>query len=137
MSVETSNVTSERTRAWWLGALKWFDPRAHDAGTWAFSLNRVTALGLTLYLFMHLLVLSQLASGPQAYDNFVLLAKSPLFILGEFLVVAGGVIHGLNGLRIGLTTFGIAVPYQKQLFYVLMAIALVGCLWFAFKMFTA
>ncbi|MGB8644354.1 MAG: succinate dehydrogenase, cytochrome b556 subunit [Anaerolineae bacterium] len=137
MDAENRNLRTERTRSWLTGAVKWFDPRSRQVGTWAFSLNRITALGLTLYLFMHLLVLSQLASGPAGYNSFTALAKSPLFLMGEFLVVAAGIIHGLNGLRIALTSFGIAVPYQKQLLYILMAIALGVCLYFAFKMFAA
>ena len=128
-------MTINTTRAWLTGAVKWFDPRARQVGTWAFSLNRITALGLTLYLFLHLIILSQLAQGPQAYDGFLATIKSPVFVFGEFLVVAAGIIHGLNGLRIGLNSFGIAIPYQKQIFYGLMAVALVGCAFFAFKMF--
>ncbi len=137
MSANNDSMGTDRTQSWLVGALRWFDPRTRQAGDWAFILNRITALGLTLYLFMHLLVLSQLADGPQGYDNFVALATSPLFIFGEFLVVAGGVIHGLNGLRVALTSFGIAVPYQKQLFYILMVVAVISCLYFAVKMFTA
>ncbi len=116
---------------------RWFDPRGRKAGTWAFILNRVTALGLTLYLYLHLIVLGKLAQGPQAYDAFVALAKSPIYIFGEFLVVAAGIIHGLNGLRVGLNSFGVAVPYQKQLFYGLMTIAIIGSLVFGVRMFTA
>ncbi len=135
MSVQTPGVTSERVGSWLTGAIRWFDPRARNIGTYAFILNRLTALGLTLYLFMHLLVLYQLAMGEQAYDAFVVLAKSPLILVGEFLVVAGGVIHGLNGIRVALTSFGIGIPYQKQLFYVLMAIAAVTSIYFAVRMF--
>ena len=130
-------MTVNTTRNWLVGAIKWFDPRARQVGTWAFSLNRITALGLTLYLFMHLIVLGQLAQGPKAYDGFLSTIKSPVFVFGEFLVVAAGIIHGLNGLRIALNSFGIAIPYQKQLFYGLMAVALIGCAFFAFKMFLA
>ncbi len=130
-------MTLDRSGSWFTGAIKWFDPRWRRVGTWAFSLNRITALGLTLYLAMHLVVLSQLAQGAQAYDGFLALIKNPLFVFGEFLVVAAGVIHGLNGLRIALTSFGIAVPRQKQLFYVLMAIALSCILMIGFRMFTA
>ncbi len=114
---------------------RWFDPRHHKAGTWAFILNRVTALGLTLYLALHLVALSQLAMGPQAYDSFIALAKTPLIKIGELLVVAAGIIHGLNGIRIALSSFGIGVRIQKQLFAGLMAIAFVGILFFAFSMF--
>ena len=32
----------------------WFIPVGRQAGGWAFALNRVTAIGLTFYLFLHL-----------------------------------------------------------------------------------
>jgi len=114
---------------------RWFDPRSHKPGTWAFILNRITALGLTLYLAMHLVALSQLAMGPAAYDNFIQLAKTPVIKLGELLVISAGMIHGLNGIRIALTSFGIGVRIQKQLFAGLMVLVLAGILIFAFSMF--
>ena len=68
---------------------RWFDPRRRSPGTWAFILNRVTALGLTFYLALHLLMLSQLAQGPAAYNNFIQLAKTPVIKVGEILVIFG------------------------------------------------
>jgi len=114
---------------------RWFDPRHHQPGTWAFILNRVTALGLTLYLALHLVALSQLAMGPQAYDNFIVLAKTPVIKVGEMLVIAAGLIHGLNGIRIALSSFGIGVRNQKQIFAGLMAVAAIGIFIFAFSIF--
>lgn len=115
----------------------WFNPIGRQAGGWAFILNRITALGLTFYLYLHLVVLGQLAKGPEGYDNFVKLMHNPLAIAGELLVVTAGILHGLNGLRIVLTTFGVSVTRQKQLFYALMAVALVAILVFGVRMFTA
>ena len=71
-------------------AWRWFDPRNRSLSTWAFILNRVTALGLTLYLFMHLIVLGTLSQGPGAYDQFIAFAKNPIFKVGEMLVIAAG-----------------------------------------------
>ncbi len=102
-----------------------------------FILNRVTALGLTLYLFLHLGVLSQLAQGPQAYDGFIALAHSPIFIFGEALVVAAGFIHGLNGIRIALNSFGIGARYQKTILVLVLVIAMACSLVFAVKMFSS
>ena len=115
--------------------LRWFDPRNRQVGTWAFILNRVTALGLTLYLAIHLIVLSQLAQGPSAYNTFVTFAKNPFFKIGEMLVIAAGIIHGLNGVRIALNSFGIGVRYQKQMFLALMLLAIAGIAYFGFIMF--
>lgn len=115
---------------------RWFDPRSRSLGTFGFILNRVTALGLTLYLLLHLAALGQLAKGAAAYDGFIALVKNPLFKLGELLVIAAGVIHGLNGIRIALNSFGIGVRRQKSTFIALMLVALFIIAFFAFKMFS-
>jgi succinate dehydrogenase / fumarate reductase cytochrome b subunit len=116
--------------------LRWFDPRDRAVGTWAFILNRITALGLTLYLFLHLIVLSQIAQGPEAYDAFLKIAHTPVIKIGEMLVIAAGLIHGLNGIRIALTSFNIGTRYQRWIFAVLMLLAAAGIVFFGIKMFS-
>jgi succinate dehydrogenase / fumarate reductase, cytochrome b subunit len=118
------------------GAAHWFDVRKRSAGTFAFVLNRITGLGLTVYLFLHLIVLSTLSRGPEAYDQFLALVKSPVFIFFEFLVVVAAIFHGLNGLRIALNSFGIAVPFQKHIFYAVLILTGVICAYFAIRMFS-
>ena len=125
----TRNEPSAR-RFW-----SWFIPLRRDIGYWAFALNRITALGLTLYLFLHLIILGKLAQGPGAYDEFLLLTENPLIKLGEWAVVAGAILHGLNGIRVILTSFGISVTRQQQLFYGLMAVALIVILIFTARMY--
>jgi len=116
--------------------IKWFDPRNKSLGSWAFILNRITGLGLTLYLFLHLIMLGQLAKGPEAYDGFIALVRNPIFLAGELLVIAAALIHGLNGIRIGLTSFGVAGSKQKQLFIGLMTVAIIAIVYFAVRMFS-
>jgi succinate dehydrogenase / fumarate reductase cytochrome b subunit len=128
------NTAKNQPSAWKFWT--WFNPLGRQIGGWGFILNRITGLGLTLYLYLHLVILGQLAMGPDAYDNFLKLIHNPLFVFGEFLVVAAGLIHGLNGIRVGLTSLGVAVPQQKGLFIALMVIAVIGCLFFAYRMFT-
>ncbi len=126
---KTANQPSS-DKAW-----KWFMPVGRRTGGWAFILNRITSLGLTLYLFLHLVVLGQLALGAEAYDNFLKLIHHPVYVFGELLVVAAAIIHGLNGARITLTSFGVGIPRQKQLFYGLMAVAVIVILVFTVRMF--
>lgn len=114
--------------------LTWFDPRWREVGTWAFILNRLSGIGLTVYLFLHLAVLGTLARGPDAYDSFISLAKSPLFMLGELLVITGGLYHGLNGLRVALTSFGVGVAHQRWLFYGILILVIGGGAIFAVRM---
>lgn len=116
---------------------KWFDPRNRQTGTWAFILNRVTAIGLVIYLAMHLVVLSLLTKGPEAYDGFVAFAHSPLVKIGEMLVITAGILHGLNGIRIGLTGIGIGVRHQKLMLFGIMGLGLIIISIFAWVMFLA
>lgn len=109
--------------------LRWFDFRSGRVGMLAYILNRVTAIGLVVYLYLHLVVLSMLAGGAAQWDPFIAIARSPLFLTLDVILLAGILIHGLNGVRVTLTGFGVGVRSQKLLFIVLMlvgAIALIA-----------
>jgi succinate dehydrogenase / fumarate reductase cytochrome b subunit len=114
---------------------RWFDPRARDAGSWAFILNRLTGLGLTFYLGMHLVVLDKLAQGPRAYDDFVALSQSLLIKLGEVVLIAAVLFHGLNGVRLTLHAFGIGIRHQKKLLAVVLLGTLLTSILFAVRLF--
>lgn len=114
------------------GILGWFDPRGRRLGGIAFILNRLTGLGLVAYLYLHLLILSMLLQGPNAWDDFVAIALSPPFLALDVLLLAGMLFHGLNGIRVGLVGLGIAASRQKALVIAVMVtaafVALVGAL---------
>ncbi len=110
------------------GLAAWFDPRGRDVGYWAFVLHRLTGLALVLYLALHLWVLSLLARGPQAWDDFIALARSPLFLALDVLLLFGVLFHGLNGLRVALVGLGVAAARHKTLFWMLMAVLVVALL---------
>jgi succinate dehydrogenase / fumarate reductase cytochrome b subunit len=128
-------MTSPNKQMPLLSIWRWFDPRGRDIGTWAFILNRISAISLTVYLFLHLIILRKLALGPQAYDSFVVFMKNPLFIAGELLVIVAGIYHALNGLRVVVTSFGIGVGYQKILSLIVFTITIIACVVFALRMF--
>ncbi len=118
------------------GILDWFDPRGRNVGGWGFIINRLSAIGLTVYLYLHLYMLGKLAQGPEAFDAFIETAKQPAIMFGEMLVIIAGLYHGLNGLRIALNSFGIAVPAQRQLLYGVVGITLIGTVVFGVRMLT-
>lgn len=113
----------------------WFDPRARDSGSWAFILNRLTGLGLTFYLGLHLVVLNKLAQGPQAYDDFIAFSESSLIKLGEVVLIAAVLFHGLNGLRLTLHAFGIGIRHQKKLLVVVLVGTILTSVLFAVRLF--
>ena len=100
----------------------WFDVRGRKTGSWAFALNRLTGIGLSLYLFIHLIVLTTLLQGEQAWNDFVAIAKTPPFLMLDVLLIIGLLFHGLNGLRLALVGSGIAAGKQRSLFWTLMII---------------
>jgi len=114
--------------------LGWFNPVGRQAGGIGFILNRITALGLTLYLSLHMIMLGKLAQGSQSYDSFIAIAKTPIFIFGELFVVAAVFIHGFNGIRIVLTSFGVGINQQKQMLFASMSLAIVVIVYFAVRM---
>jgi succinate dehydrogenase / fumarate reductase cytochrome b subunit len=103
----------------------WFAPWKRSLGTWGFALNRVAGLGLVVYLFLHLIILSLLLRGPESWDTFIALAKSPAFLVLDIVLIAGIVGHGLNGLRVALVGTGLLVRWQRSLFLVLIVVMLV------------
>lgn len=118
-----------------INLLSWFDPRNRTVSTFGFILNRVTALGLTLYLFIHLIALSNLARGETAYDSFLEFAHQPVVKIGELLVVAAVLIHGMNGIRIALNSLGLGTRIQRPLLIGILVISTAITAYFAIRMF--
>ncbi len=104
------------------GVAGWADPRGRRLGGLAFILNRLTGLGILVYLFLHLIVLSLLARGPSAWDGFVSIALSPVFLFFDIVLIFGLLLHGLNGIRVTLVGFGLVVDRQKAIFAALMVV---------------
>lgn len=87
-------------------ATAWMSPRWQDPGWYAFVLNRITGLILVAYLLAHFVILSRLAMGPAGWDDLLALFGSRPFLIGDVLLVAAVIFHGLNGLRVILLTVG-------------------------------
>ena len=107
------------------GAVAWFDVRGRSTGHFAFSLNRLTGVGLVFYLYLHLTVLSMLLWGESAWSGFLKVATLPLFLGLDVLLIFGLLAHGLNGLRVALVGSGIAPDHQKALYWALMVFGLI------------
>lgn len=116
--------------------LAWINPFKRDASYWGFVLNRVAGLGLVLYLILHMFAISLLLRGEAGWDSFIDLTTSPIFLTLDVILIAGIVGHGLNGLRVALVGSGVLVGWQRQLFYVLMTIAVILLVTAAILVFT-
>ena len=121
----TTTSPAQERRARRRGPIGWFDPRGRRLGGWAFALNRLSGIGLVVYLYLHLTILSLLARGPDAWDTFVSLASSPPLLAFDVILLAGLLVHGLNGIRVTLVGFGFVVDRHKAM---LVALAILGAI---------
>lgn len=112
----------------------WFDPRDRALGHRAFVLNRITGLGLVVYLYLHLGVLSLLLRGESAWNDFVRLAITPTFLGLDVLLLAGVVYHGLNGVRVALVGTGILSDRQRALWWAVAILAAFLLVWGGIRM---
>jgi succinate dehydrogenase / fumarate reductase cytochrome b subunit len=116
-------------------APRWFDPRTRQIGSWGFTLNRLTALGLTFYLGLHLVILSKLVQGQKAYDDFVAFAQLPLIKFGEIILITAVLFHGLNGIRLTVLAARIGVQKHRLSLMIVFILTLLGSALFAIRLF--
>lgn len=91
----------------------WLEPRWRDPGWLAFALNRLAGHILILYLLAHMVVLSRLAAGADGWNSLLDLFGSTPFLVGDALLIAAVVFHGLNGLRVAAFTAGWGVRHPN------------------------
>ncbi len=85
-------------------------------GSTAWLIHRITGVLLTLYIFVHLYVLSHLKD-LDSYKKLLQLMENPLVKLSEIGLLALVLAHGLNGIRVTLLELGIPSRKQKRLFW--------------------
>jgi succinate dehydrogenase cytochrome b556 subunit len=74
-------------------------------GQWSWALHRIAGLGTVLFLVLHVIDTSWSAFFPKEYETAIRQYQSPLFTVGEFVLIACVVYHAFNGLRIILLDY--------------------------------
>lgn len=69
-------------------------------GLFPFLLHRITGLGTLIFLTIHITTTASVYFYPSLHDRFLTVFHSPLFMLGEIVLVFCVIFHGVNGLRI-------------------------------------
>lgn len=122
-----------------LGLKGWIGGGKYGLERYAYTLHRVTGLGLLLYFIAHIFVTGARLGGPEAWEATMHAMENPLAKFGEFLVYLAFAFHALNGLRLGITELGFgmgkaqrpvfpyknAVKRQRPILIVVMIIAAV------------
>ena len=96
-----------------------------DRGSVAWVLHRITGLGLTAYIYVHIYALTSLTQGPQAFDNEMKLFQTPVFHVLEWLLFSLVVYHSLNGVRIVIVNWANGAAYHKKLLAVVYGLGVV------------
>ncbi len=93
-------------------------------GTVAYILHRLTGLGLTAYIFMHIFALHSLKD-EAAFEAEMKLFSHPIVKVMEIALLAVLLYHAMNGIRILIVDFGKGAYNHKQLYWVFMALFVV------------
>jgi succinate dehydrogenase / fumarate reductase, cytochrome b subunit len=122
-----------------LGVLGWLSGGRYGLDRYAYTLHRLSGLGILAYFLMHIFVTSARLNGPEQWDRRMAFFGSPIFKFGEFLVFLAFAFHAVNGIRLVIVELGYmlgkpglpAFPYsystmrQKPLLVVIMIVAAV------------
>ncbi len=71
-------------------------------GQWSWVLHRITGLGVLLFFILHVVDTSWSVFYPGLYEKAIATYQTPLFTLGEFILVACVIYHAYNGIRIAI-----------------------------------
>jgi succinate dehydrogenase / fumarate reductase, cytochrome b subunit len=122
-----------------LGIWGWLGGGRYGFDRYAYTLHRLSGLGILAYFLMHIFVTGARLGGPEAWESRMAFFSKPIFKLGEFMVFLAFAYHAINGIRLVLVELGYmlgkpglpAYPYsystmrQKPLLVVVMLIAAV------------
>lgn len=106
-----------------LHAVEW-----RRVGFWVWLVRRFSGLGIALYLLLHIVVIYQLVGGRATFDEVMRLFATPVFRLGELLVVVACLIHAIDGTRIMVIEAFDLARAERRLLWATAAIAAVAVL---------
>jgi len=85
------------------------------SGSWAWILHRITGLGLTAYIYIHIYALTTLTQGEKAFDEEMKLFTTPVFKFLEWVLFSLVLYHAFNGVRIVLVDWANGARYHKKI----------------------
>jgi succinate dehydrogenase / fumarate reductase, cytochrome b subunit len=85
-------------------------------GHLAFWIQRLTGIALVGYLIVHVHTIRDLQD-PEKFDAALKTFGTPLFKLGEILLLATVILHALNGVRLTMVDMGVELTRQRQWFW--------------------
>jgi succinate dehydrogenase / fumarate reductase cytochrome b subunit len=115
---------------------RWVIPLRRSIGTWAFVFNRWSGVLLAIYLYVHLGILTTIAINPRSYDQFLVIARSPLGLIFDVVLVLLILYHGLNGIRIVYAALAGKIEQHRGQFWAVVAVSLLVTFYSAYLIFS-
>lgn len=88
---------------------RWFFRRPMNLEKLALLVQRVSGVGLLVYLFFHIFITGTITPGPDGapggqgvWESVMAMLFNPIAHIGELLVIVGATFHGINGIRVML-----------------------------------
>ena len=127
--------------------LSWFNPFSRGMGMYAWLFQRITGLCLLIYVFIHMSIIGLMLLDPflgfqagELYNTVVHAMNQNLFDTGiellnhmlsiGFFIDAGvmalGIYHGANGVRVVLFDLGIGIRRQKMIFWIFLVLGVIS-----------
>ena len=102
----------------YLGLWGWVWAGKYDIERYLYVLHRITGLGMVLYLIFHLCVTTVFRMvGEDFWEAVMRFVENPGFKVGEYLVFAAFIYHGVNGLRLAFQELGFLLGKPKPPVY--------------------
>jgi succinate dehydrogenase / fumarate reductase cytochrome b subunit len=89
-----------------LGFGGWISGGRYGADRYAYTLHRLTGLGILAYFLMHIFVTGARLGGPGKWESTMATLEKPIFKFGEFLVYLAFAYHAINGIRLVIVELG-------------------------------
>ena len=143
--VEDSNIETGSKAS---NFLSWFNPFSRGIGMYAWLFQRITGLCLLIYVFIHMSIIGLMLLDPflrtgqigLLYNTVVHAMNQPLFDTGITLlnhmlsigffidagVMALGIYHGANGIRVIFFDLGIGIRRQKTVFWIFLVLGVIS-----------
>src|ERR1044072_6142290 len=86
------------------------------SGMLGFLIQRITAIGLLAYLFLHVHTIHMM-NNPQEFDKALDQFRQPLFKLGEITLLGVVILNALNGIRLTAVDLRVGLSKHGQMFW--------------------
>lgn len=101
----------------YLGIKSWVWGGRYSLERYLYTLQRISGLGLLLYLLLHLAINGFRLTGAESWTSFMEFFEMPAVKFGEYLVLAGFIFHAFNGARLLLQELGFTLGKPKPPIY--------------------